>query len=88
MPASLQQVISDETKMYCLKSDGTFWVCDTVPPLSWYRLPAYTGTGRPANLCLSVINPDKGGKNLYCVASDGTLWLLDNDGIWYRENNP
>ena len=87
--ALVQQLISDETRIYALKSDGTIWACDAIPPLVWRQIKPFTGTGRPVSLSVAVVEPSFDPKALYTLSSDGTIWFFDYlNQTWNLENAP
>jgi hypothetical protein len=77
MPGSLQQLVADNTRLYALRSDFTIWATNAVPPLKWYQITPYTGTGHPASLCMVTTEPNVDLQALYVLSSDGTVWYFD-----------
>lgn len=88
MASTLQAIVSDQFRIFGLKSDGSLWVASAIEPLVWSSLPVYNGSGVVASLALARTTPNDNTLSLYTLCSDGTLWRLTSGGTWYKENTP
>jgi hypothetical protein len=89
MPSTLQTIVSDQYRIFGLKSDGSLWVSTTREPLKWNALPAWSSSGAQiASIALARMSPNDATLSLYCNASDGSLWRLLSSGGWFQENTP
>jgi hypothetical protein len=90
MPATLQVIVSDQFRIFGLKSDGSLWVASTREPLQWSALPAWSGSGAGvvSSIALARMFPSDPSLSLYCTVSDGSLWRLTPANSWFKENTP
>jgi hypothetical protein len=86
---AVQQLVADKTRLYALKADFTIWATNAVPPLKWYSIPAFTGTGHPVSLCMVMADPTVDLQSIYVLSSDGTIYYYDPVAhVWTSENLP
>jgi len=85
---ALSQIVSDGSRIFALANDGTLWTTDSVSPLAWSQLPAFTGPKAAVWIGVANSTPPTSGLTRYLVAGDGTIWHLDwTVGSWVKDNS-